>query len=207
MNFFNKIYAWILNNYIKVIVFIFIFGFSYAIYLYFYITSQNKDKEAGDIYLNFYSSYISSSFNEQDYKIALEKISQIDDSSIYLVMLKSINAADLAKKNNLQKALTELSNAKEIIENKSDDYKFLKEIINLRMVKLFIELEELETAKSILKQKFTTYQTNKLILEGDIFAKEQKFSEAKQKYNEALVRSENETQNNLIRLKISTLTE
>ena len=207
MNFFNKIYAWILNNYIKVIVFIFIFGFSYAIYLYFYITSQNKDKEAGDIYLNFYSSYTSSSFNEQDYKIALEKISQIDDSSIYLVMLKSINAADLAKKNNLQKALTELSNAKEIIENKSDDYKFLKEIINLRMVKLFIELEELETAKSILKQKFTTYQTNKLILEGDIFAKEQKFSEAKQKYNEALVRSENETQNNLIRLKISTLTE
>ena len=207
MNFFNKIYAWILNNYIKVIVFIFIFGFSYAIYLYFYITSQNKDKEAGDIYLNFYSSYTSSSFNEQDYKIALEKISQIDDSSIYLVMLKSINAADLAKKNNLQKALTELSNAKEIIENKSDDYKFLKEIINLRMVKLFIELEELETAKSILKQKFTTYQTNKLILEGDIFAKEQKFSEAKQKYNEALVRSENETQNNLVRLKISTLTE
>ncbi len=207
MNFLNKIYAWILNNYIKVIVFIFIFGFSYAIYLYFYITSQNKDKEAGDIYLNFYSSYASSSFNEQDYKIALEKISQIDDSSIYLVMLKSINAADLAKKNNLQKALTELSNAKEIIENKSDDYKFLKEIINLRMVKLFIELEELETAKSILKQKFTTYQTNKLILEGDIFAKEQKFSEAKQKYNEALVRSENETQNNLIRLKISTLTE
>ena len=207
MNFFNKIYAWILNNYIKVIVFVFIFGFSYAIYLYFYITSQNKDKEAGDIYLNFYSSYISSSFNEQDYKIAMEKISQIDDSSIYLVMLKSINAADLAKKNNLQKALTELSNAKEIIENKSDDYKFLKEIINLRMVKLFIELEELETAKSILKQKFTTYQTNKLILEGDIFAKEQKFSEAKQKYNEALVRSENETQNNLIRLKISTLTE
>ena len=207
MNFFNKIYAWILNNYIKVIIFIFIFGFSYAIFLYFYITSQNKDKEAGDIYLNFYSSYASSSFNEQDYKIAMEKISQIDDSSIYLVMLKSINAADLAKKNNLQKALTELSNAKEIIENKSDDYKFLKEIINLRMVKLFIELEELETAKSILKQKFTTYQTNKLILEGDIFAKEQKFSEAKQKYNEALVRSENETQNNLIRLKISTLTE
>ena len=207
MNFVNKIYAWILNNYIKVIVFIFIFGFSYAIYLYFYITSQNKDKEAGDIYLNFYSSYASSSFNEQDYKIAMEKISQIDDSSIYLVMLKSINAADLAKKNNLQKALTELSNAKEIIENKSDDYKFLKEIINLRMVKLFIELEELEAAKSILKQKFMTYQTNKLILEGDIFAKEQKFSEAKQKYNEALVRSENETQNNLIRLKISTLTE
>ena len=75
------------------------------------------------------------------------------------------------------------------------------------MVKLFIELEELETAKSILKQKFTTYQTNKLILEGEIFAKEQKFSEAKQKYNEALARSENETQNNLIRLKISTLTE
>ena len=207
MNFFNKVYTWILNNYIKVVVFIFIFGFSYGIYLYFYITSQNKDKEAGDIYLNFYSSYSSSSFNEQEYKIALDKISQIDDSSIYLVMLKSISAADLVEKNNLQKALTELSNAKEIIKNKSDDYKFLKEIINLRMVKLFIELEELETAKSILKQKFTTYQTNKLILEGEIFAKEQKFSEAKQKYNEALARSENETQNNLIRLKISTLTE
>ena len=207
MNFFNKTYSWILNNYIKVILFVFIFGFSYALYLYFYITSQNKDKAAGDIYLNFYSSYASSNFNEEEYKIASDTISQIDSNSIYLVMLKSINAAEAVGSNNLQKALTELSNAKEILKNKSDDHIFLEEIINLRMVKIFIELEDLERAKSILSKNYETYQTNKLILQGDIFAKEKDFSEAKQKYNEALVMSDNETQNNLIRLKISTLSE
>ena len=207
MNFFNKTYSWILNNYIKVILFVFIFGFSYALYLYFYITSQNKDKAAGDIYLNFYSSYASSNFNEEEYKIASDTISQIDSNSIYLVMLKSINAAEAVESNNLQKALTELSNAKEILKNKSDDHIFLEEIINLRMVKIFIELEDLERAKSILSKNYETYQTNKLILQGDIFAKEKDFSEAKQKYNEALAMSDNETQNNLIRLKISTLSE
>lgn len=207
MNFFNKTYSWILNNYIKVILFVFIFGFSYALYLYFYITSQNKDKAAGDIYLNFYSSYTSSNFNEEEYKIASDNISQIDSNSIYLVMLKSINAAEAVGSNNLQKALTELSNAKEILKNKSDDHIFLEEIINLRMVKIFIELEDLERAKSILSKNYETYQTNKLILQGDIFAKEKDFSEAKQKYNEALAMSDNETQNNLIRLKISTLSE
>ena len=207
MNFFNKTYSWILNNYIKVILFVFIFGFSYALYLYFYITSQNKDKAAGDIYLNFYSSYASSNFNEEEYKIASDSISQIDSNSIYLVMLKSINAAEAVESNNLQKALTELSNAKEILKNKSDDHIFLEEIINLRMVKIFIELEDLERAKSILSKNYETYQTNKLIFQGDIFAKEKDFSEAKQKYNEALAMSDNETQNNLIRLKISTLSE
>ena len=207
MNFFNKTYSWILNNYIKVILFVFIFGFSYALYLYFYITSQNKDKAAGDIYLNFYNSYASSNFNEEEYKIASDNISQIDSNSIYLVMLKSINAAEAVESNNLQKALTELSNAKEILKNKSDDHIFLEEIINLRMVKIFIELEDLERAKSILSKNYETYQTNKLILQGDIFAKEKDFSEAKKKYNEALVMSDNETQNNLIRLKISTLSE
>ena len=207
MNFFNKTYSWILNNYIKVILFVFIFGFSYALYLYFYITSQNKDKAAGDIYLNFYNSYASSNFNEEEYKIASDNISQIDSNSIYLVMLKSINAAEAVESNNLQKALTELSNAKEILKNKSDDHIFLEEIINLRMVKIFIELEDLERAKSILSKNYETYQTNKLILQGDIFAKEKDFSEAKQKYNEALAMSDNETQNNLIRLKISTLSE
>ena len=207
MNFFNKTYSWILNNYIKVILFVFIFGFSYALYLYFYITSQNKDKAAGDIYLNFYSSYASSNFNEEEYKIASDTISQIDSNSIYLVMLKSINAAEAVGSNDLQKALTELSNAKEILKNKSDDHIFLEEIINLRMVKIFIELEDLERAKSILSKNYETYQTNKLILQGDIFAKEKDFSEAKQKYNEALAMSDNETQNNLIRLKISTLSE
>ena len=98
-------------------------------------------------------------------------------------------------------------NAREILSSKRNDFNFLKEIIDLRMVNIFIDLEDLERAKNILKNTFTTYQTNKLILQGDIFAIEKKFEEAKKKYVDALERSENETQKNLINLKISTLTE
>ena len=75
------------------------------------------------------------------------------------------------------------------------------------MVNIFIDLEDLERANNILKNTFTTYQTNKLILQGDISAIEKKFEEAKKKYVDALERSENETQKNLINLKISTLTD
>ena len=207
MNFLNKTYAWILKNYIKVISFILILGLVYGVYLYFYFITQKKDQEAGDLFLNFYYSYPASEFNEEEYKIAIEEISQIDNSSIYLVMLKSIYAAESVQRNDLQKALTELSNAKEILSKKANNFNFLREIIDLRMVNIFIDLDDLENAKNILKNNFATYLTNKLILQGDISATERKYEKAKQKYNEALQRSENETQKNLINLKISTLTD
>ena len=207
MNFLNKIYAWILKNYIKVISFLLVIGLAYGTYLYFYLIAQKKDQEAGDLFLNFYNSYSTSDLNEQEYKIVIDEISQIDNASIYLVMLKSINAAESVESNDLQKALTELSNAREILSSKGNDFNFLKEIIDLRMVNIFIDLEDLERAKKILSNNFTTYQTNKLILQGDIFATEKKFKDAKKKYVDALARSENETQRNLINLKISTLTE
>ena len=207
MNYFNKIYAWILSNYIKVISFLLIIGLAYGAYLYYFFQAQKKDQDAGDLFLSFYNSYSASDFNEEEYKIVLDEISQIDDASIYLAMLKSINAAESVKVNDLQKALAELLNAKEILSSKSNNFNFLKEIIDLRMVNIFIDLEDLERAKKILSNNFTTYQTNKLILQGDIFATEKKFKDAKKKYVDALARSENETQRNLINLKISTLTE
>ena len=207
MNFLNKIYAWILKNYIKVISFLLIIGLAYGAYLYYFFQAQKKDQDAGDLFLSFYNSYSVSDFDEEEYKIAIDAISQIDDASIYLAMLKSINAAESVKVNNLQKALAELLNAREILSSKSNNFNFLKEIIDLRMVNIFIDLEDLERAKKILGNNFTTYQTNKLILQGDIFATEKKFKDAKKKYVDALARSENETQRNLINLKISTLTE
>lgn len=207
MNFLNEIYTWIIKNYIKVISFLLIMGLAYGAYLYFYFQAQKKDQDAGDLFLSFYNSYSVSDFDEEEYKIAIDAISQIDDASIYLAMLKSINAAESVKVNDLQKALAELLNAKEILSSKSNNFNFLKEIIDLRMVNIFIDLEDLERAKKILSNNFTTYQTNKLILQGDIFATEKKFKDAKKKYVDALARSENETQRNLINLKISTLTE
>ena len=207
MNFFNKVYAWVLKNYIKVISFLLIIGLAYGIYLYFYFMAQKKDQEAGDLFLNFYNSYSASDFNDLEYKTVINEISQIDNASIYLVMLKSIYAAESVESNDLQKALTELSIAREILSSKGSEFNFLKEIIDLRMVDIFIDLEDLDRANNILKNTFTIYQTNKLILQGDISAIEKRFDEAKQKYIEALELSENETQKNLINLKISTLTD
>ena len=205
MNFLNKIYAWILKNYIKLISFLLVISLAYGAYLYFYFMAQQKDQEAGDLFLNFYNSYSPSDFNDQEYNIVFDEISLIDNASIYLVMLKSIYAVELAESNDLQKALTELSNAREILSSKGNAFNFLKEIIDLRMANIFIALEDLDRANNILKNTFTTYQTNKLILQGDISAIEKKFDEAKQKYIDALEGSENETQKNLINLKISTL--
>ena len=207
MNYFNKIYAWILKNYIKVISFLLIIGLAYGVYLFYYFQAQKKNQDAGDLFLSFYNSYSTSGFDEEEYKAVIDTISQIDEASIFLAMLKSINAVESVEGNDLQKALTELLNAREILSSKSNNFNFLKEIINLRMVNIFIDLEDLERAKNILNNTFTIYQTNKLILQGDIFAIEKKFKDAKKKYIDALARSENETQKDLINLKISTLTE
>tara|TARA_B100000963_G_scaffold206969_1_gene180243 strand:- start:112 stop:735 length:624 start_codon:yes stop_codon:yes gene_type:complete len=207
MNFLKKIYAWVLKNYFKVILFLLFIVIAYGIYLYFFFLAQKKDQDAGDLFLNFYNSYSASDFNQQEYEIVIDEISQIDNASVYLVMLKSIYAAESVESNDLQKALNELLNAREILNSKGNEFNFLKEIIDLRMVNIFIDLEDLERANNILKNTFTTYQTTKLILQGDISALEKKFVEAKQKYTDALERSENETQKNLINLKISTLTD
>lgn len=207
MNFFNKIYAWVLNNYIKLITFLLFLGLLFGAYLYFYFLAQKDDQDAGDIFLNYYDSYTSSDFDEQEYNSVLDSIFQINDDSIYLVMLKSLHAAELVENNDLQEALKELLDAREILNTKNNDFNFLKEIIDLRIVNIFIDLDDLEMAKSILKKTFSIYQTNKLILQGDISALEKKFDLAKQNYLNALDRSENETQKRLINLKISTLTD
>ena len=207
MSFLNKIYNWFLSNYIKVIVFLIILVAIYGVYLYFFFINQKKDQSSGDLFMNFYNSYSDLSFNEQLYKDTFDKISQIDDSSIYIVMLKSINAKEFVKNEDLDKALIELSNAREILNSKNQNFGFLKEIINLRMANIFIVLEDLESAKNILEVPFSTNQVNKLILQGDILTKENKFIEAKQKYNQALEKTGNESQKKMINLKISTLTK
>ena len=205
MSFLNKIYNWFLSNYIKVIVFLIILIAVYGVYLYFFFINQKKDQTSGDLFMNFYSTYSDLSFNEQLYKDTFDKISQIDDSSIYIVMLKSINAKEFVKNEDLDKALIELSNAREILNSKNQNFSFLKEIINLRIANIFIVLEDLESAKNILEGPFSTNIVNKLILQGDMLTKENKFIEAKQKYNQALEKTGNESQKKLINLKISTL--
>ena len=205
MSFLNKIYNWFLSNYIKVIVFLIILIAIYGVYLYFFFINQKKDQTLGDLFMNFYNTYSDLSFNEQLYKDTFDQISQIDDSSIYIVMLKSINAKEFVKNEDLDKALIELSNAREILNSKNQNFSFLKEIINLRMANIFIVLEDLESAKNILEVPFSTNLVNKLILQGDILTKENKFIEAKQKYNQALEKTGNESQKKMINLKISTL--
>ena len=205
MSFLNKIYNWFLSNYIKVIVFLIILVAIYGVYLYFFFINQKKDQTSGDLFMNFYNTYSDLSFNEQLYKDTFDQISQIDDSSIYIVMLKSINAKEFVKNEDLDKALIELSNAREILNSKNQNFSFLKEIINLRMANIFIVLEDLESAKNILEVPFSTNLVNKLILQGDILTKENKFIEAKQKYNQALEKTGNESQKKMINLKISTL--
>ena len=205
MSFLNKIYNWFLRNYIKVIVFLTILIAIYGVYLYFFFVNQKKDQTSGDLFMNFYNTYSDLSFNEQLYKDTFDQISQIDDSSIYIVMLKSINAKEFVKNEDLDKALIELSNAREILNSKNQNFSFLKEIINLRMANIFIVLEDLESAKNILEVPFSTNLVNKLILQGDILTKENNFIEAKQKYNQALEKTANESQKKLINLKISTL--
>lgn len=204
---FKNIYDWILKNYVKVILFIITFAFLYGIYFYLTLSAQKRDQEAGDSFLKFYSSYSELNFDAEEYLLAFNKISEIDEESIYLVMLKSIRAAEFIGKNEKQEGLFELIKAKEILSNKGEDFNFLKEIVNLRIISILIDLDDLDGAKDLLNDEFILYKANKFIFEGDIFALENKFKDAKNSFKEALMISENETQKNIINLKISALTE
>ena len=77
----------------------------------------------------------------------------------------------------------------------------------MRIISILIDLEDLDRAKNLLKDDFIIYRANKFIFEGDILALENKFQDAKKSFKEALMISENETQKNIINLKISALTE
>ncbi len=204
---FKSIYDWVIENYVKVILFITTFVFLYGIYFYYTISAQKRDQETGDSFLKFYSSYSELNFDEEEYLLAFNKISKINEESIYLAMLKSLRAAEFISKNEMQEGLFELVKAKEILSNKGEEFNFLKEIVNLRIISILIDLEDLDRAKNLLKDDFTIYRANKLIFEGDILALENKFQDAKKSFKEALMISENETQKNIINLKISALTE
>lgn len=207
MIFFKSIYDWVIENYVKVILFITAFVFLYGIYFYYTLSAQKRDQETGDAFLKFYSSYSELNFDEEEYLLAFNKISKINEESIYLAMLKSLRAAEFISKNEKQEGLIELVKAKEILSNKGEEFNFLKEIVNLRIISILIDLEDLDRAKNLLKDDFIIYRANKLIFEGDILALENKFQDAKKSFKEALMISENETQKNIINLKISALTE
>ena len=207
MIFFKSIYDWVIENYVKVILFITAFVFLYGIYFYYTLSAQKRDQETGDAFLKFYSSYSELNFDEEEYLLAFNKISKINEESIYLAMLKSLRAAEFINKNEKQEGLLELVKAKEILSNKGEEFNFLKEIVNLRIISILIDLEDLDRAKNLLKDDFIIYRANKLIFEGDILALENKFQDAKKSFKEALMISENETQKNIINLKISALTE
>ncbi len=207
MIFFKSIYDWVIENYVKVILFITTFVFIYGIYFYYTLSAQKRDQETGDAFLKFYSSYSELNFDEEEYLLAFNKISKINEESIYLAMLKSLRAAEFISKNEKQEGLIELVKAKEILSNKGEEFNFLKEIINLRIISILIDLEDLDRAKNLLKDDFIIYRANKLIFEGDIFVLENKFQDAKKSFKEALMISENDTQKNIINLKISALTE
>tara|TARA_Y100000816_G_C25959351_1_gene500588 strand:- start:24 stop:647 length:624 start_codon:yes stop_codon:yes gene_type:complete len=207
MIFFKSIYDWVIENYVKVILFITTFVFLYGIYFYYTLSAQKRDQETGDAFLKFYSSYSELNFDEEEYLLAFNKISKINEESIYLAMLKSLRAAEFINKNEKQEGLLELVKAKEILSNKGEEFNFLKEIVNLRIISILIDLEDLDRAKNLLKDDFIIYRANKLIFEGDILALENKFQDAKKSFKEALMISENETQKNIINLKISALTE
>lgn len=207
MIFFKNIYDWALENYVKVILFIITLVFLYGIYFYYTLSAQKRDQETGDSFLKFYSSYSELNFDEEEYLLAFNKISKINDESIYLVMLKSLRAAEFIGKDEKQEGLSELVKAKEILSNKGEEFNFLKEIVNLRIISILIDLEDLDRAKNLLKDDFIIYRANKLIFEGDILALENKFKDAKKSFKEALMISANETQKNIINLKISALTE
>ncbi len=207
MIFFKNIYDWVLENYVKVILFITTLVFLYGIYFYYTLSAQKREQETGDSFQKFYSSYSELNFDEEEYLLAFNKISKINDESIYLVMLKSLRAAELIGKDEKQEGLSELVKAKEILSNKGEEFNFLKEIVNLRIISILIDLEDLDRAKNLLKDDFIIYRANKLIFEGDILALENKFKDAKKSFKEALMISANETQKNIINLKISALTE
>lgn len=207
MIFFKSIYGWVIENYVKVILFITTFVFLYGIYFYYTLSAQKRDQETGDSFLKFYSSYSELNFDEEEYLSAFNKISKINEESIYLAMLKSLRAAEFISKNEKQEGLFELVKAKEILSNKGEEFNFLKEIVNLRIISILIDLEDLDRAKNLLKDDFIIYRANKLVFEGDILALENKFQDAKKSFKEALMISENETQKNIINLKISALTE
>ena len=207
MIFFKSIYDWVIENYVKVILFITAFVFLYGIYFYYTLSAQKRDQETGDAFLKFYSSYSELNFDEEEYLLAFNKISKINEESIYLAMLKSLRAAEFISKNEKQEGLLELVKAKEILSNKGEEFNFLKEIVNLRIISILIDLEDLDRAKNLLKDDFIIYRANKLIFEGDILALENKFQDAEKSFKEALMISENETQKNIINLKISALTE
>ena len=123
----------------KVILFITAFVFLYGIYFYYTLSAQKRDQETGDAFLKFYSSYSELNFDEEEYLLAFNKISKINEESIYLAMLKSLRAAEFISKNEKQEGLLELVKAKEILSNKGEEFNFLKEIVNLRIISILID--------------------------------------------------------------------
>ncbi len=114
-------------------------------------------------------------------KVASE-ISTNYEKTAYAVFARLALARVAVENNDLDSAVTDLRWA---LKNTSQDS--LQHVISLRLARVLIAQSKYEEARSILKkQDQGEFAVSYLELEGDIFRKQDKISEARQSYNKAI---------------------
>tara|TARA_B100001029_G_scaffold44322_2_gene34838 strand:- start:2721 stop:3344 length:624 start_codon:yes stop_codon:yes gene_type:complete len=206
MNYLTSLFNWIKENYIKVSIIFILISLLYFSFIYWNHLKDQKAENSSQIYINLFNKISEGSeISLADHKEALLKIEAIDPNSIYYVFTKSLEAKFLADEENLIGAIESYIHAKNILDKKGSDFNFLSEIINLRLVQLYIQIENYEAAKSLLSLDFITYGSEKYIFLGDILKNQNDLKSAREFYDRALELSVDQAQETFIKLKISNL--
>ena len=206
MNYLTPLLNWVKENYIKVSIIFVLISLFYFSFVYWNYLKDQKAENSSEIYINLFNKISEGSeISLKDHKDALSEIEDIDPNSIYYVLAKSFEAKFLADEENLISAIDSYIHAKNILDKKGTDFNFLSEIINLRLVQLYIQTENYEAAKSLLSLDFITYGSEKYIFLGDILRNQNDFKSAREFYNRALELSVDQAQETFIKLKISNL--
>ncbi len=206
MNYLTPLLNWIKENYIKVSIIFVLISLFYFSFVYWNYLKDQKAENSSEIYINLFNKISEGSeISLKDHKDALSEIEDIDPNSIYYVLAKSFEAKFLADEENLIGAIDSYIHAKNILDKKGTDFNFLSEIINLRLVQLYIQTENYEAAKSLLSFDFITFGSEKYIFLGDILRNQNDLKSAREFYNRALELSVDQAQETFIKLKISNL--
>ncbi|MDE0094174.1 MAG: tetratricopeptide repeat protein [Gammaproteobacteria bacterium] len=159
---------------------------------------ENKVQEAAELFYQ-YELAVETEDSEQADSLAVEFLRKYPSSgySVYLLMLR---AKESVEAEDFDAALGYLDSALASTNDKT-----LKELISIRMARIYLQLDRQDEALSILPKTKSGYAAIVLEITGDIHRQREEFAKAKQFYDEAYEEAYTSSHKERIKLKIALM--
>ncbi len=197
---------WIKGNYIKIIIVFLFLSFVFGWFFYKNLLQEEKSQQASILFDEF-SFLLNNDQSKINELISIyEKTKKEYPDQIYAILMNLEISQIKYDSKDFQDALNRLREANFELEKRGDEANFLKDLSRIKLALLLISQGELIEAKDVLNRNFNYFNELKYEFLGDAEINSSNIEEAKKNYELALELTSSNVHKELIKIKLSSLT-